>query len=131
MKIAITERGADGSIIKAQSEDGRYQWFVGQESYLWDTEANRSIYQMAYLRAQGFGSDPLPEQVSADARSFWGALRDAQKGAESEQSVRIRTEIAAVPQISDAEFEERRRREREWDDRYNEGGEGFNPSRSA
>lgn len=74
MNIEITEQISNGIIIQAQSEDGRYQWFSGQPGYLNDTVNGRAIYQMAYLKRDGFGSDPLPDDVADDARAFWAVL---------------------------------------------------------
>ena len=124
MQVIITSRATDGSAIKAQSADGRYTWFVGQDDYINDTQAGRSIYQMSYLRTTGFGSDDLPADVRADVTAFWTALRA------DEQAVAAPVAEPAA-QISDAEFFARRAAEKRHDDVHNEGGEGYNPYRAS
>jgi hypothetical protein len=75
MNIEITEQKTNGVILQAQSEDGRYQWSSLQAG-VHDTVTGRRIHQMAYLKrpGEGFGSDPLPEDVAADVRAFYEAL---------------------------------------------------------
>lgn len=82
MNVVITETSLNGLPYKAQSNDGRYQWFTGQESYLMDTVVDRAIYQMSYMRKTEFGSDPLPADVKADALEFWRQLHAIQRTAE-------------------------------------------------
>lgn len=99
MKITITEQLSNGTIIQAQSGDGRYQWFSGQEGHIHDTLDGRSIYQMAYLKRpdEGFGSDPLPEDVAADVSAFWLELRPLVEGhREAAERARIDREASAI-----------------------------------
>lgn len=124
MELIINQRHSDGSVYSAQSADGRYSWFCGQDGYIHDSEAGRSIYQMAYLKTSGFGSDPLPADVVDDVRGFWAALRAA-------EHVTPVPAVEPVEQISDADFLARRQREQAFDAVHNEGGEGFNPYRAA
>lgn len=129
MQLIVTEIDHRGLPYRVQSENGRYTWFVGAESYLHDTVAQRDIYQMAYFARKGFGSEALPDEVEADVHAFWAALREIEAAAQAADQAREIAEIAALPRESEAEFADRMRKAREFDQRHNEGGEGYNPYR--
>ncbi|AVS68143.1 hypothetical protein C8245_22980 [Paracidovorax avenae] len=131
MEIIITERHSDGTPANAQSKDGRYSWFWGADGYIKDSQAGRSIYQMAYLKP-GWGSDPLPEDVERDARAFWAALREEEQRAKAvlEERRRVAHEAEMARLRADApKIAERERLARWHDEVQNEGGEGYNPYR--
>ncbi|WP_110647590.1 hypothetical protein [Salinicola peritrichatus] len=99
MNIVITKQLPNGVIIQAQSHDGRYQWFSGQDGYIRDTLDGRSIYQMAYLKraGEGFGSDPLPDGVANDVRAFWASLNPLVAAREeAAERARIEREVATI-----------------------------------
>ena len=127
MQVIITARNSDNTAYTAQSADGRYTWFCGQDDFINDVQAARSIYQMAYINkaGEGLGSKPLPADVEADARAFWAALREA------EAATIVPKVINLIPVASDSEFAARRAAEKHFDDINNEGGEGYNPYRAS
>lgn len=61
---------ATGSI--ASAENDKFRWFFLQAGYVIDKVAGRSIYLPVggYTKTSGWGSDPAPEDVVADARAF-------------------------------------------------------------
>lgn len=77
-KIIITETLNNGKPAKATSDCGRYTWFWGQEDEIKDTVADRTIYQMSYMRREAFGSDPVPADVRLAVLIFWDQLAAAQ-----------------------------------------------------
>lgn len=97
MELVVTEQKSNGIVLQAQSACGRYRWFSLQDGYIKDTVSGRSIYQMAYLKPTGFGSDPLPDDVAEDVLNFWAALKplvDARY--EAAESERVRKEAIEV-----------------------------------
>jgi len=96
----ITELSVTGGIDRAKSACGRYEWFSGSPGYLRDTKAGRSIYQMAYLKLEGFGSDPLPADVKRDTLAFWAALHDIKAGIEAKRDQRRMALGATSPAAS-------------------------------
>ena len=129
MKVIVTQRHYDGSPQNAESSDGRFSWFAGQDGYINDKQAGRSVYQMSYMGKKMGESDPLPADVAQMVLEFWAGLRAAQKEAEDARMKRDIEEIEATPRISDAERAARRKAEKEFDNLFNEGAEGFNPYR--
>jgi hypothetical protein len=137
MQIIITEKLYNGSPAKAQSADGRYVWFWGQDGYLHDNKAGLSIYQMHYMRTHEMGGDPVPDDVRNDARAFWAALSQEKQRAEKAHEAAELAEIAAEIEVRKsqryrpdvADHTERARQERLYDDIHNEGAEGYNPWR--
>lgn len=128
MNIIVTERTAAGGIAKANSEDGRFAWWFGQEDWLRDTIVGKSIYQMGWMRIEKMGSDPLPEEDRQLVREFWAALDAARKAIEEKKEIEATDNPAPryCPEIVGAE---RQRQEGVYDAAHNEGGEGFNPWR--
>lgn len=130
MNIIVTERTATGGIAKVQTADGRFAWFHGQEDWLRDTAAGKSIYQMRWMRTEEMGSDPLPDADRQLVLAFWAALEAAQqqpandeaeeRDVPAEDAPRYRPEVVGA---------ERQRQEKIYDETQNEGGEGFNPWR--
>lgn len=129
MNIIVTERTATGSIAKAQSADGRFAWFHGQEDWLRDAAAGKSICQMRWMRSEEMGSDPLPEADRQLVRAFWAALEAAQQPANDEAEERDVPAEAARHYRPEVVGAERQRQEKICDETQNEGGEGFNPWR--
>jgi len=129
MKVIITERTAAGLPMKAQSEDGRFQWFFGQEDSLCDAAVGKSIYQMRWMRVEEMGSDPLPEEDRQLVRAFWAALEAAQQQPAPEVEESAEAAEAAPRYRPEVVGAERQRQEKIYDDLQNEGDEGFNPWR--
>ncbi len=135
--IVVTKLLYNGA--PAMAENDRFSWHFLQESFLLDKIEERAIYQMAYMRKQGMGSDEItdPDVVEA-VRRFWDDLHllqdDAEKRYEAKQAEKEKQEIKAffnsplVRGLSHAEIEHKAR---EYDEIHNEGGEGFNPYRMA
>ena len=130
MNIIVTERTATGGIAKAQSADGRFAWFHGQEDWLRDTAAGKSIYQMRWMRTEEMGSDPLPEEERQLVRAFWAALEAAQQQPASEEAEERDVPAEAAPRYRpEVVGAERQRQQKIYDEVQNEGGDGFNPWR--
>lgn len=111
-----------GSPQKAESD--RFIWSAHQDSDLRDKLAGKTIYQMAYMRTDAFGSDPVDDATKALAREFWAALRAEQARSE------------AAHQVNRVEDEDREGypvdedKAREYDNLQNEGySDGYNPYR--
>ena len=130
MNIIVTERTATGGIAKAQSADGRFAWFHGQEDWLRDTVAGKSIYQMRWMRTEEMGSDPLPEEDRQLVLAFWAALEAAQQQPASDEAEGRDAPTEAAPRYRpEVVGAERQRQQKNYDETQNEGGEGFNPWR--
>lgn len=98
MKIEITEQKSNGVILRAQSQCGRYEWFF-LKAGIYDTVAGRCIHQMAYIKppGEGFGSDPLPDDVAEGVREFLAALRPlVESRHQAAEEARIDKEAAEI-----------------------------------
>lgn len=136
MELIITIRPHDGLPAMATSVCGRFAWNHARPDWLVDTEEQRSVYQMAYMRPTEFGSDPLPSEVAEQVRAFFAALAEHnQAAAQRLESARREALKAADAARLAARYrpevtgEERQRQARLYDETNNEGGEGFNPWR--
>ena len=70
----------NGCIYTAQND--RFAWQHLNGGYLREKATNRIIYQMSYMKADEFGSDPVTDpEIVAAVRVFFAELREAQKTA--------------------------------------------------
>ena len=131
--ITVTEKLYNGAPAKAESE--KFRWFFGQRDFLICKATGKAIYQMAYMRQNEFGSDNITDKATiAAVRKFWRDLRLVEKYAEEayeqKQDEKEQTEFYENnPRLKGLTLSEIRQKEKEWDDLYNEGGEGYNPYR--
>lgn len=123
--IIITEKTQNGYPKKAENE--RFSWFFGQEDWLFDKQAGRMIYQMSWMNTDSFGSVPLPEEDIKLVRKFFYELAFLKaESKKQEQKQKQEEPPCAYENMTEAE---RKKKEQEYDDLYNEGGEGYNPYR--
>ena len=113
-----------------KAENERFSWFWGQQDFLFDKKVGRMIYQMAWMKTDSFGSDLLPDDDAELVRKFFYELSilhsaNNKKIEEKEQEKQDDTPCA-YDGMTEAE---RRKKEKEYDNLYNEGGEGYNPYR--
>ena len=132
MNVIITERSTTGRAVKAVSECSRFEWFCGQQDWLYDKLAAKAVYQMRWMRTDEMGSDPLPEEDRQLVRAFWAGLDAAQQQAASAAPEECDAQAEVAPRYRpEVVGAERQRQERLYDNAQNEGGEGYNPWRAA
>lgn len=123
MSITFTYTVADRSVATAKTD--RFSWFWGQDGYVIDKQAGRSIYQMGYIKPQGFGADPVPDDVKQQVKAFFRAIEAENARLKAEREAADRAAIAAAPRMT----AERLAKARRYDELMNEGGDGYNPYR--
>lgn len=111
---------------KAESE--QFAWSAMNEDILRDRLADKTIYQMCYMRTTGYGSDPVPEATKIAAKQFWDALRAEQVRAAAAHQIERDAELDA--EELEREYPRDEAKAREYDNLHNEGyGDGYNPYR--
>lgn len=127
--ITVTKKLNNGS--PAEAENSLFQWSHFSSEYLTCKTTGRAIYQMAYMRKNAFGSDPIIDPTIIESiRKFWKAL-DAIKAESKIVHEKLETDRSDYinPRHVGLSTVEIDVKAQQWDEVINEGGEGFNPYR--